>query len=556
MTTIAALPEGTGSRPEPIDTRSPMDAALAPAGLASRRWFALTAALLIVLYSSTILMLAQRWMDDPNYAHGFLVPLISGWLAWRWYRRQAAPSERRRFLGGMEIVAGGLLHLAAMVVVWPPLDFAGLVLIFRGAALAVGGRAWASGLGFPTFFLFFMFPLPVGWTGALAIWLQEVVSWVSAGVLDLFWVCHRSGHSLYLAGLDRPLVVAEECSGLRQLVAFVALAALIGYLAQGTLRSRSGLVLAAVPVAIGANVLRVLLMAIGAKYFGAGWMASWLHDAPALVTLPIGVGLLLMLALLTSRQPVPNVRPSHWAGLSGKPAAAKQSFVFTSAMLAVLVLAQFGLEAHLRASGPAAYPELRLPLDQLPSRLSLDPTVIWDGGDAADLDELRSRVRFADQFIARTYRASSSRAAVRLYAVYSRSGDDREHHPEICIRDVGGAAEDASFHGLVYLDAACARPVQRFRFRTGSGRYLTVYYWHYTLDPAPVEGQSLLQALHQRLGRRLPSVTLQVATDADPGAIGEVVQSFVVAVDRTMTDLILPPTARIGCERLPIRLLD
>src|SRR5262249_30367226 len=158
-------------------------------------------------------------------------------------------------------------------------------------------------------------------------------------------------------------------------------------------------------------------------------------------------------------------RPCHWVRLPGKAIAAKQSLVITSAMLAVLVLAQFGLEAHLRACGPAAYPELRRPLDQFPSRVSLDATATWDGGDVADLEDLRSRVRFADQFIARFYVSSSSRPAVCLYAVHSRTGADREHHPEICIRDVGGAAEDTRFRSVFYLDAACARPVQRFRFR-------------------------------------------------------------------------------------------
>jgi len=79
-------------------------------------------------------------------------------------------------------------------------------------------------------FLFFMFPLPVTWTGAAAVWLQDTVSRVSAPVLNLFWICHRRGNELVIAGLEDNLLVAPECSGLRQLVAFLALAALIAYL--------------------------------------------------------------------------------------------------------------------------------------------------------------------------------------------------------------------------------------------------------------------------------------------------------------------------------------
>ena len=282
--------------------------------------------LLVGLYGPTLYTLAGRWWEDPNYSHGFLVPLISGWIAWCISRQMKVPAEGAVILGSLEILVGCLVHLAAVVIAWPPLDFFGLVFILRGIALVIGGRAWAKAYTFPIWFLFFMFPLPVTWTSAAAIWLQDVVSRVSAGVLNLFSVCYREGNTLYLAGAE-PLVVAEECSGLRQIVAFVALAALIGYMARSSVRiwgapagarAEAGprrplafgilLVLSAVPVAILANTVRVLLMAGGARHFGAGWMSTALHDAPAYVTMPLGLGLLLLVCWGLGRlwPPVPT----------------------------------------------------------------------------------------------------------------------------------------------------------------------------------------------------------------------------------------------------------
>jgi exosortase len=252
--------------------------------------------MLALLYWETGADLYRRWDADPNYSHGFLVPLLSGWLAWRWYRRAGAPTEGQAGLGGLSIIVGCLVHLAAYVAAFPPLAFVGLVLVLRGIAVTAGGRAWARGFTFPLLFLFFMFPLPVHWTSAAAVWLQDVVSQVSTGLLNLVFVCRRTGNTIFLAGVGEPLVVAEECSGLRQIVAFVALAFLVGYLSGRPLLFRGLLALAAIPVAVAANVLRVLLMAVGSRCFGTVWLSSWLHDAPALLTMPLGLGLLVLAA--------------------------------------------------------------------------------------------------------------------------------------------------------------------------------------------------------------------------------------------------------------------
>jgi exosortase/archaeosortase family protein len=44
-------------------------------------------------------------------------------------------------------------------------------------------------------------------------------------------------------------------------------------------------------VAILANVLRIVLMAVGAKWFGEGWISGPLHTAPAFFSIPVGLGL-------------------------------------------------------------------------------------------------------------------------------------------------------------------------------------------------------------------------------------------------------------------------
>jgi exosortase/archaeosortase family protein len=94
--------------------------------------------------------------------------------------------------------------------------------------------------------------------------------------------------------VTQPLVVAPECSGLRQMEAFLAIAALAGFLSNRSVVFQGLFLLMAVPASIAANVVRVLLMAVGVKLFGLGWLSGRLHDTPALFTVPLGMGLLFL----------------------------------------------------------------------------------------------------------------------------------------------------------------------------------------------------------------------------------------------------------------------
>jgi exosortase/archaeosortase family protein len=82
---------------------------------------------------------------------------------------------------------------------------------------------------------------------------------------------------------------------LRQLVAFLALATLVAHLSGRGMALGLILVVAAVPVAIISNVLRVLLMAFIIRSLGAQAVSGWLHDIPALVTLPLGLLLFFLI---------------------------------------------------------------------------------------------------------------------------------------------------------------------------------------------------------------------------------------------------------------------
>lgn len=549
-----------------MSVASPPPSVAIPRSLAL--WLVAQWVLVGLLFGSTFALLIQLWEQDQNYSHGYLVLPISLGLAWRIYRRVGAPQGGEPGFALLGILTGLLLQAAAVVVRWPPLSYLALVCILRGQLVAVGGRRWANAFTFPLLFLFFMFPLPVRWTGYLSLWLQDIVARVSETVLSLFVVCHRVGHSLRIAGVDRSLVIAEECSGLGQIIAFVAFAVLLGHLLQRRWWQRILLIILAVPTAVAANTLRVLLMHGVVIWFGSAWIQGVLHDMPALISLPIGVLFFLLVdhwLSSWSRRPSPEKMAEDKTGestptpkVSSDSASSLWGVQLITGGLVLGVVGQWLLLAHLQQAGEWSYPSLQAPLAEVPLTIA-DPIggqILWHGQVNTEQEaHLRQRLPFAvDDLLIRLYRTEQG-DWVRVYMVHSRAGEDRKHHPEICIRDVSGAPEEVAFRKRVPLEATSRAEAQRFRFWTGTNRSLVVYYWHYTLEPVTVEELSRLQRLHQRLGISPPSVTVQVSTSGEnPGHLATVEKVLLSALHAAMEHRILPPTSRCGCDRIPIGL--
>lgn len=562
-------------------------------------WGTLAAAVvgLAALFGSSLLGLQRLWDLDQNYSHGYLVAPISLALAYRSYRKVGAPVRGELLLGLSGVIFGILCQLASNIVRWPPLSYLGLLAVLRGLLVCAGGRQWASAFTFPLLFLFFMFPLPITWTGYAALWLQDVVARISETVLSLFVVCTRVGNTIRIAGLDRPLVVAEECSGLGQIVAFLAFGALLGELFSRPVWYRIVLLIAAVPLAIAANTLRVVLMNLGAYWFGTGWMAGQLHDVPALFSIPVGIIFFLIfdrvLAGLVARpdnvqptqksnaeiQPTPaaneNACPLTQPSVPSSASGVGRRLLIATVVLGLGVAAQFSLNTHLQAAGELSYPHLiarfeSLHKDENGRIVILDPETKqpqWLGAEmTADRDNLRTKLHFqVEDLLIRAYmhrdylvQAQTNQdgtKAVQLYMVYSLAGEDRKHHPEICVRDVKGAPEDVQFRRRVPLAADGSAEAMRFRFFTGAVHSQVVYYWHYTPRPNPNPNQTSLQAIHQRFGVSAPSVTVQVTIPLyDPQLVEQVERQLLPAIHQEAVQKLLPPGTETGCARIPIGL--
>jgi exosortase len=220
--------------------------------------------------------LVRQWATDDNYSHGFLVVPLALFFAWqrrdRLLRLDPAPDGR-----GLLLVGGGLLLLVAGIAGAELfLSRISIVPVVSGMVLFLLGRAHLRALTFPIAFLALMVPLPAIVFNQIAFPLQLIAS--SAGEVTLRAIgvpVLREGNMLELAALR--LEVAEACSGIRSLVALLAVSLTCGQFGGYSTRRLWLLAVATAPVAVIANAARVAGTGVAAHYFGAAAAEGFLH---------------------------------------------------------------------------------------------------------------------------------------------------------------------------------------------------------------------------------------------------------------------------------------
>lgn len=231
------------------------------------------------------------WWTDQNYSHGFLVPLISLYFANEVAQRQA-PAYRPAVGLGCVMLATAIMGRLATVVV--PVGFVGdlsFLVGLAGIVALLGGRDVLRRYAFALAFLVFMLPLPIHLYTAIANPLQLMVSRVAAELLNATGIpvlCE--GNHLTLPGGVR-MFVAEACSGMRQLTGFLALTTAVAFLSDRPVWYRMTLVASAIPIALTANITRVLLTG-WIMYQDPRYAQGTFHTVEGLLMMGMGLALL------------------------------------------------------------------------------------------------------------------------------------------------------------------------------------------------------------------------------------------------------------------------
>ena len=258
-------------------------------------------AALVFAYATVLRKLAIDWWTDENYSHGLLIPFVIGYILW---------SNRERFKqeqGRPSVFWGGAAVLFAVFALWAGSAGAelytqrlSLVLMLAGIVVYFWGFRLLRLTLVPLVLLVLAIPIPIIVFNKIAFPLQIFASRCAVWSMRLFDISVlRAGNVIELlprgALETKKLEVVEACSGIRSLMTLITLSVVFAYVTYPS-NNRQGpgprapwwktygfwrsaiLIVAAVPIAILTNALRVSGTGVLAHYYGTGVADGFFHS--------------------------------------------------------------------------------------------------------------------------------------------------------------------------------------------------------------------------------------------------------------------------------------
>lgn len=250
-------------------------------------------AALVYSYWPSFAMLPSIWAD-PQYQHGWIVPLLSVLLLFWWRQPVGGVTSSARFAGLGLLAVSFVIRLLFAFYRVKTGDMYTFVPALAGVFLMAGGWSVFRWAWIPIALLIFMYPLPEGHQRYLTGPLQTFNTIVATFLLQtLGFDAIRDGNLIRL-GEDHVMNVVDACAGLKMLTIFVWLAAVV--IAVAGLQWWENLVIAisAIPMAILANTLRIT--AAGMLYAVSPDIAEGFHDSTpaAILMMAAAVGFILL----------------------------------------------------------------------------------------------------------------------------------------------------------------------------------------------------------------------------------------------------------------------
>lgn len=243
-------------------------------------------------YRPTVLWLWERAVSaDSYYSHAFLIPLISGYLIWRKREAFRLPFEPSRW--GLILIFCGLgIHLLSVLLDVYFSSGYSVILVLFGISLHLFGKRTTREMLFPLGFLVFMVPMPMAAEGALAIPMKTLATKAAAASVGFLGVpVVREGFQLYFP--SALLVVGNPCSGLRSLIALMALGSLFAYFYQAVPWKRLALFFVTIPIAAGSNIVRVIVLSLVANQYGSKAATGPVHELSGILVFIVALALLV-----------------------------------------------------------------------------------------------------------------------------------------------------------------------------------------------------------------------------------------------------------------------
>ncbi len=233
---------------------------------------------MIVLLSAGIFAIFYRWFIQQfgpggfsvrrfeDWGHAYFVPVVGAFYIWK-NRAALAKLEVKPYWPALSILPIAVMAYLSGILLYRNHMFQGfaLILAIAGTVLLVAGPVVLRALSFPIGYLLFAVTISEMVMNAITWQLKIIASKGSYIMLNMVGVeTDIKGNILYISqGVTvHPLNVADACSGMRMVVAFIALGAAVAFLASTEWWKRIAILVVSLPIAIFMNIVRVAALGI------------------------------------------------------------------------------------------------------------------------------------------------------------------------------------------------------------------------------------------------------------------------------------------------------
>lgn len=249
----------------------------------------------VAAYFPTLASLIEGPWQTEQEGHGPLIIAATLWLVWQSRSKlQATPIDPALGAGWMSLIVGLALMFLARTQGVLTFEVLSAFPVLIGCILIFGGWAMLRVLAFPLFFLVFAVPVPDWAIDAATIPLKVLISDAVTQVL------YAAGYPIAQNGVmimigTYQLLVKDACSGMNSIFALSAIGVFYVHTFRRHERIRGLLLLAAiVPITIGANFLRVLVVTLVAYYYGSDVLERGVHDLTGIGLFVLAVALMFL----------------------------------------------------------------------------------------------------------------------------------------------------------------------------------------------------------------------------------------------------------------------
>jgi exosortase len=295
ITTAVSAPPPTTATAAPLST--PVTVVTAPTPPPAFRpplWqVAGLVGLLVWAYLPMLRVFFDKWVNDPQYSHGLLVPFFSAYLVWKAWQAGPLVPKPLPWVGCGLLATTLVMRALAGSLLFHQLDALSLLVALVAVTLAAGGVPLLKRVGGGLLFLAFMVPLPYELERNVGQPLKTAATVSSTFLLQtLGQPAIRDGNLILMDEVR--LGVVDACSGLKMLVTFAAFSVGAVLLIERSRFEKLMVLLGIVPIALVTNVLRITATGLGYLVFSDKGTLEFLHDFYGWLMMPVGLALLAL----------------------------------------------------------------------------------------------------------------------------------------------------------------------------------------------------------------------------------------------------------------------